>query len=281
MEQIADRQIYVQRMAATLADKCWWVDHLPPEIDTVVDYGCAEGDLGLYLAQAYPGRFKYIGVDTNGDMIAAARQKVPGKFYTYIGEVNRGDIDRTIDPDRTILVLSSVIHEILSYLSTFERIDLWKDLRKLNCRYVAIRDMYGYYEDIKQLCGQNDGYYEKCVSAIEQSPYTDLWKDMISLHTVHSHTDPAAQLVEFLLKYRYKENWEREKKERYLWNWMESISGGFPDYDVVHDEQFGIPFIQQQVKKDLGLDFPINTHRKVLLERHKGKKKGESEYVSR
>ena len=49
MTEIHNFDIYLKRMAATLSDKCWWVDRLPPDIDTVVDYGCAQGDLAAYL----------------------------------------------------------------------------------------------------------------------------------------------------------------------------------------------------------------------------------------
>ena len=49
MAAIDNMHIYMERMAATLTDKCWWVERMPPEIETVVDFGCAQGDLAIYV----------------------------------------------------------------------------------------------------------------------------------------------------------------------------------------------------------------------------------------
>ena len=106
-----DRQIYLQRMKTTIEDKCWWLEYISPEIDTIVDFGCAAGDLGVYLNTIYPNRFKYIGIDNDEDMLNLARKTNGFAFYKSIYELPNEYTSNAI------LILNSVMHEIYSYLS--------------------------------------------------------------------------------------------------------------------------------------------------------------------
>ena len=167
MDAISNMDIYLRRMAATLSDKCWWAGVIPPEIDTVVDYGCAQGDLALFLEKIHPGRFKYIGIDNSPEM--------------------------------------------------------WK-----------------------AYCARLDA---------------------ASLQRGECWGDAALRICEFLLKYKYTDNWDREMRETYFWNWLRRIEryrkGG--DYDIAFDQRFHIPFIRNQINSDFGIDLPVETHRKVLM----------------
>ena len=42
---ILNKDVYLKRMRVGMYDKCWWVDKLYPEVDTVIDFGCADGSL--------------------------------------------------------------------------------------------------------------------------------------------------------------------------------------------------------------------------------------------
>ena len=46
MEKIRNYKTYTDGMAKTFADKAWFVEKLPPHIDTLIDFGCADGACG-------------------------------------------------------------------------------------------------------------------------------------------------------------------------------------------------------------------------------------------
>ena len=70
------------------------------------------------------------------------------------------------------------------------------------------------------------------------------------------------------MKYTYQENWDRECREQYLWNWdffVQSAIGNTMCIEV--DQPFRIVPQIRQIEKDFGIEFPenLNTHRKMLL----------------
>lgn len=76
-------------------------------------------------------------------------------------------------------------------------------------------------------------------------------------------------LTHFLLKNRYIDNWQREVCEDYF-----SIPAAFwikqlPNYAVEYKSVFCVPFIRKQIKKDLGIDWLVNTHIKLILKRER------------
>ena len=267
MTDISNFGIYLKRMAATLKDKCWWVDRLPPNIDTVVDYGCAQGDLAAYLERNHPGRFRYIGIDNSPAMLALVEQHrdrlfgaMPVAFYPTIS----GIADRC-DVGRAVLVLNSVLHEVFSYLSAPEQAALLDGLYGSGFRFIAIRDMF--MPRLDPLPFDVDA----ALRAIKKSPFAELWEDYSACLDA-ADRDPCwsstpLRVSEFLLKYTYTDNWSREKLETYFWDWLQLTDearrkGG---YEVIADIPFHIPFLRQQIRADFGINLPIDTHRKVLL----------------
>ena len=269
MDGISNIDIYLKRMAATLADKCWWVDQLPADIDTVVDYGCAQGDLAIYLEQHFPGRFSYIGIDNAPAMLALARQNLErfhsaskASFYPTVS-----DIAHQCDTARAVLVLNSVTHEVFSYLSAAEQTALLNELFGAGFRYVAIRDMH-----MPQL--DNAPFdAEGARDILERGSCAAMWREY-NAYLDGAHRDAcwdslSLRIAEFLLKYKYTDNWDREKKETYYWNWLLKTEAFWQRVGsrVVYDLKFHIPFLRHQIFTDFGIDFPVDTHRKILLER--------------
>lgn len=268
MDEISNIDIYLRRMAATLADKCWWVDHLPPEVDTVVDYGCAQGDLALYLERHHPGRFRYIGIDNAPAMLALAEQNLARLLSPSRAAFARSiaGIADQCDTSRAVLVLNSVMHEVFSYLSASERAGLFAEMFSAGFRYIAIRDMH--MPRLENAPFDVNG----ALAAIERSACAPMWREY------NAHLDGARsgrwdsvalRVAEFLLKYNYTDNWDREMKETYYWDWLRMTENFWQGagYAVAFDLKFHIPFLRNQIRADFGVDFPVDTHRKVLLER--------------
>ena len=72
-EDITNLVTYINSMSVTLYDKCWWIDKVPESINTVVDFGCAGGDLAFMIERIMPNRFLYVGVDNSPVMLDMAR----------------------------------------------------------------------------------------------------------------------------------------------------------------------------------------------------------------
>lgn len=269
MPEIDNISVYQKRMAAAMADKCWWVEHLRPEVDTVVDFGCAQGDLALYIEQRWPGRFTYIGVDESPRMLELARENMACRAGMERTSFCRTVVEaaRQCDPLRAVLVVNSVLHEVFSYMRVEERHKLLSDMFSLTFHYVAIRDMY-----MPRLV---DGHFDAAaaISAVEASRWAPMWREYNAWLDGPGHRrdftwqTPSMRVTEFLLKYRYADNWAREMRETYLWKWQLAVEPYWwaESYAAIYDEHFSIAFLRQQIKRDFGIDFPVDTHRKILL----------------
>lgn len=269
MDNIQDINSYVRSMSTTLIDKCWWLDKIPDTIDTIVDYGCAQGDLAIYVDSVYPGRFKYIGIDNSPEMLALASHNHHlhfGKDSEFYSEIS--GISNKCDTSKAILVLNSVMHEIFSYLTDGECNALFAEMFGAGFYGIAIRDMY------MPSIQAGDLDLPKCFDAIKSSPYEGMWYE----YNVYVSKNPQRKslwfekeeiiLSEFLMKYRYVGNWKREMKETYFWNWVSHIRQAFENgYAITYDERFSIPFIRERIMSDFGIEFNIDTHRRVLLTR--------------
>lgn len=269
MDNIQDIDAYVKSMSTTLFDKCWWIDKIPQDIDTVVDYGCAQGDLALLIDRLCPGRFKYIGIDNSQEMLALAAHNHKLHFAKNDSEFCSGvsGIAQRCDTSKTILVLNSVTHEIFSYLTKGERRALFAEMFGAGFSYIAIRDMH--MPDFEQ----DALNVEKAFTAIMYSPYAGMWKEFNDYLNDNPRNggwwDSAAlRMAEFFMKYRYAGNWQREMRETYFWNWMPQILNeceACAPYNYAYEETFYIPFIRDKILADFGIDFQVKTHKKVLL----------------
>jgi len=279
MDDIHNIDTYIKGMSTTLRDKMWWLDLIPDEIDTVIDYGCAQGDLAMLL----PDKYRYIGIDNSPEMLQLARHNHVlhlgrhSEFYPSLIEANG-----KYEPTTTVLVLNSVMHEIFSYLSPAEIHALFEEMFGSGIRCVAIRDMHLPDEESLEKIGTRSNK-----ARIEQSHrYSYLWTEYMNYMMYGRYSEGYRQedngriafermplyITEFLMKYRYVENWRREMRENYFWPWLQMISQyirsdgnehGF--YAVAHESEFRIPFIVDKIKEDFDIDFDLNTHRKVLL----------------
>lgn len=267
MDSIKGVLSYINSMSTTLYDKCWWIDKLPSGIDTVVDFGCAQGDLAVFINRIYPNKFKYIGVDNSPEMLSLALHNHKLHFPNINSEFldSISDVSSHCEPASTVLVLNSVMHEVFSYLSDTERDALFGGLFGLGFRCIAIRDMY-----------MNRGV--RCsygiFNAVQCSKYGEQWKEFrdICLKRGGDFENPHISMSEFLLKYRYIDNWQREKAETYLWQWDNLLTrqGLLHRYENRFEHNFLIPYIKDRIRSDFGFEWNYCTHKKLLLQTKEG-----------
>jgi hypothetical protein len=267
-----DISLYNERMGRTLADKTFFVERVPAEVTVFADFGCADGrllrDIHLQRREWPQGwGHHYIGFDHNAGMIELAKRTRSIGNFEYTADFNMfaARIERHHRKGlKSCLVLSSVVHEVLSQ-QPGEFIPFWHQLKRLGCEYIAIRDMA---VDV-------DAYHRKVSEeefrAVSTGPASENMAHwLLTGADVPGQFAHRAEFLEALLKCDYRDNWENEWVERYFpltadqWVNFTTIGSG---YKLRHFEHSGIPYLQQKWKDRYGIYVPDSTHVKLLLHR--------------
>lgn len=251
-QNIQDLSGYLYKMQKSMIDKMFFIDKIFEPIDYIMDFGCANGEL-IKMLLYYFDEYKYIGYDISDSMIREARRNVPGAvFYTKWDDIS--------EPfDKSLLNISSVIHEIYSYSNESDILLFWKRVFESGFKYVTIRDMMisentqrPADEKDMQLIRKNEMYKDHL------KDYEDIWGEI--------RTD--RDMIHYLLKYSYSQNWKREVREDYLGLTLEKFISLVPaDYRITYREHYTLPYVSWQIKKDFGIDLQSPTHIKVILEK--------------
>lgn len=251
MEDINSLDIYTNEMRKSMQDKLFFMDFLC-DIDNLVDFGCADGTL-LDFVYNMNNQINLYGIDMNMEMIERARKKVPTAEFMC---GTHPYIDVTFDYAKSALNLSSVLHELYSYESKSEIENFWKYIKYSGYKYIFIRDMISNLKDEK--ASKHD---IRCIARSHK------YKDKLA-EFINTWGDITIQknLIHFLLKYRYDINWTREVKENYIPLSSIDIKRliGY-DYDVVYINEYTLPFIKEQVRKDFNINLTDVTHIKMIL----------------
>ena len=248
---IADLNKYNTDMEKSMKDKTFFLDHIRvADIDAIVDFGCANGA----LLDVMPEEWTKYGIDNNPDMQKICKEK---SYPVY------DSLDQIKDlKARTLLNMSSVIHEVYSYLSPEEIAHFWDKVFDGSYEYITIRDMMlsentvrpadAIAADIFYTNGKfNNEYANSFFKEWDINPYLEI---------------DQADLLHYLLKYKYTDNWARENAECYIPISIEQLKALIPDtYEIVYEEEYVLPFLKEQVKKDFDYEIKDNTHIKLLL----------------
>ena len=236
-------------MAKSIQDKLFWLNIIK-DFDSVVDYGCADGSLLKMLHNSIPDVLK-IGYDIDSNMIDAAQKNFPEAIFTT-------RMLKIAPTDHTVLNCSSVIHEVYSYAKSSDCIeDFWSIVFCSNYKYISIRD----------LCISKEIPYwtnrENLLKVMQKSDRTQI-EDFVKFH---GSLNLTKNYIHYLLKYRYKNNWQREVRENYLPITLEELLEKIPNtYKIKYLNHYTLPFTQEQIYKDFGVSLGHNTHVKLLLE---------------
>jgi hypothetical protein len=259
---MSNLQSYIEGMNFTMKDKLFFIDLI--NFDTIVDFGCADGTFLEELSKTNPG-VKLIGYDLDDTMLQKASSKLgkKAKFTNNWDEVIR----LTTGSKSTVLNLSSVIHEVYSYSRPNIISKFWSEqVFGGDFKYITIRDMIpsleidrqeinDFKDDVKKVRSKSDKYY---LNSFEKK-----WGDI---------NDNYRTFVHYLMKYRFTDNWDREVNENYLPVSLETVKGKIPNnYKIILEENFLLPFLKTQVKKDFNVDLTHSTHTKMIIKNLKFK----------
>lgn len=249
---ISNLQVYQEGMKKSLLDKLFFLDKI--ESNSIVDFGCANGELIKFMNMLFP-EYTYIGYDISEEMINSAKTNIELTGNIYLTS-DWNEVKSLLKGSVTIL-LSSVIHEIYSYSNLIENNKFWNEIVFGGLfDYVVIRDMMpkrsinrkSEINDIKKVRQKADKYH------------------LLDFENNWGSIEENKNLIHFLFKYRYVENWSREVLENYFPLYTEKFLELIPDnYTIDYYEEFVLPFTKRKIESDFGIILKDTTHVKFII----------------
>lgn len=255
---ISNREIYNTRMARTVIDKIFFLAHI--DADVFVDFGCANGEV-LRAINNFVPESMCIGYDISLEMINEAKSLSPDNFIftNSLEYVTRIVDEQKIKGKKVCLVLSSVIHEIYSYSQPEEIYNFWQFVNETPFDYIAIRDMA--YSSLDNKFSQIE------LNHLREIASRDYDKEINDFIKQWGPLEEGVNSIHFLLKYQYRENWEREVKEKYLPLSYSRYFAKLRNYKCLYEHRYVLPYIKKCVLRDFGLELKIPTHCQLIFER--------------
>ena len=263
---------YNLEMSKGMEDKLFFLNKLPKSETgyCFVDFGCADGAMINALTSICDiEKDFFIGYDISETMINLARSNYHGpskakvRFYSDWHNIFPGILGQ---PQKTVLILSSVIHEVYSYGTDESIKEFWNQVTNSTFDYIVIRDMCPSntltndkeisHELHDKLIYNHGSEYDYQMETFEKK-FGSLWYERNMYH--------------FLLKYRWKVNWERECNENYFpINYQDILENmkhtpQHYKYDLNYFERFRVPFLDKCIKEDIGIELDQYTHIKAIF----------------
>ena len=247
--EIKDLKIYTDGMFNSLKDKLFFLDQLKNRYYTFFDFGCGDGRLLSTILKLRP-ECNVLGYDSSEEM---RKMAINNNIPTYDNfDRFKNSLSWRVN---SVLILSSVIHEIYSYNTDENKtIDqFWGLIKSQNAETIVVRDMMvsKSTERPSNIILPKQGEYIPSFKSI--------WGDITT----------QKQLIHFLLKYRYTVNWEREVRENYLPIYIEDFLKEMDEsgYRLDYFCKYQLPFLSDCWKKDFNIVIPDTTHVKCIFTR--------------
>jgi len=257
METIKDLDVYLQRMEVGMLDKLFFLQEIDMnDVDIIVDFGCADGTLLTHIKDLYTDKI-CVGYDIDREML----NRIHNPYILKISELKvLADFLDGYEDMNALVVFSSVLHELNSYLTKEERDHIWHTIcGNSTVKYIAIRDMR-----LSGPCDAEDAKnaYEAAMAA-RPIPFADY------LYHRNGYDMPDEEIFEFFLKYKYIENWKRERDEHYFYGVNTFIMPN--TFKPIYYDRFYIEPQMAAIEKDFGIDLRyMNTHYKAVYKRLRG-----------
>lgn len=248
-----DTQGYLTLMRKGLKDKTWWLEYLNPQVTTIIDFGCASGDLFRYINHLFPKRFRYVGIDNNIEFLSQCPHIPLQTWYFHSLQEVWG-----IEWGKAILIFNSVCHEIYSYDGVSTLYNIFDYAQQMGVRQIAIRDMY-----LKTESTITSPEWQRLDKAF-QMKYPKQYVENQELNR---------DVCELAMKYTYLTNWDRELTEKYFHPLVKDITSVMQSvYRIDKIKYFSIPQQIQRIERDCGEKWLPNTttHVKILINRQEG-----------
>lgn len=261
MPEIEDYSVYNDRMRRSMWDKAFFMDKVPGT-ELIVDYGCADGSLIRFLHSLFPS-MHFIGFDIDPAMIAAAnREKAENMwFFSDPEEMLQKIRSLNIERRRIAVNFSSVLHEIFHY--DCDRSMIPRLIEQISPRYLVVRDMMYHSQQEDAVIPQAAQEQIRRVLPKEQlQDFENRWGSI----------GVRRNLAHLILKYKYRENWERECAENYFSYTLDDLAGLLDPggiYSPILMSRYILPWCRYDAENNLGIDMgdEFTTHFSLILSR--------------
>ena len=208
----------------------------------------------------------YIGYDISEIMIDLAKTKFPyNDGYHVLFTTKWEEVSEKVSTYynmESVLILSSVIHEVYSYSkSTSDKVKFWGRTLDTGFKYICVRDMMCSNDIDREDTNLFDKLKERIHFATPEygrlKQFEERWGSVINVKN----------LVHYLLKYRWVINWERELEENYFSGNIDEFLLLFNEqYNLNYLERFRVPFLDKCWKEDFDIEIEDKTHIKAIFE---------------
>lgn len=254
---------YTDNLKKGMADKLFFLDHLPEEDYLFLDFGCADGSLIEALdkeSRKHGRKHWFVGYDISEEMITLAKRKKKSRtLFTTSWEESVDYLKKQAQRHsfKTVLILSSVIHEVYSYNADIEA--FWERVTMSGFDYVIVRDMMP-STTIDRVTDNvlYETFFKHQKKVLKPNQLVDFEQRWGSLKN-------NKNFIHFLLKYRWTINWEREVNENYFPIYIEELTKRIKPYQTLYLESFRVKFLDECIQKDFRLQLTDNTHVKAVF----------------
>jgi len=226
---------YLKGMEKGNDEKLFFTSILQPkDFNRIIDFGCGRGDILKACSRAC---CELVGIDHDPIMLQYAKENVPNAvFYSSL---TRGMIT-----NRTLIIFSSVLHEVEDY---------WTELKAIiqgTGATVVVRDM--------RFSGAEELLDKSIMSQVVRNSHPHMLGDFINRWGFKTDKD----LYHWLLKYSYVDNWKLENKENYFsFNYKNLFELG----EVIYERNYTLEFKKQKVLEDFGIELTKPTHTQLII----------------
>ena len=238
MNELRNYNAYLNGMARGNQEKLFFLDKLNlQDFRMIIDFGCGGGDVLAAIKPLVNKTTVLVGVDSDSYMRDLTKSKVPSCFVydsLYPGYVGPS----------TLVIFNSVLHEVEDY---------WFTLRKMlegSGATVVVRDM--------RYLGPNEPVSKDHLAKLVTGAHTKTLGEFIATYGIATEKD----LVHYLLKYAYVDNWKLELEEDYFsFDYDSLLSLG----DLIYVHNYTLGFKKQRVLEDFGIELKCGTHTQLIL----------------
>ena len=259
MPEIENYSVYNDRMRRSMWDKAFFMDKVPGT-ELIVDYGCADGSLIRFLHSLFP-TMCFIGFDIDPAMIEAANRERSENtwFFSDAEEMLHKIRSLGIERRRIAINFSSVLHEIFHY--DCDRSLITRLIDEIAPRYLVIRDMMYHSADDNA----------PVPSAVQEQIRSVLPKWQVQQFEAQwGSIGVRRNLAHLILKYKYRENWDRECAENYFSYTMDDLTALVDPHNAYAPLLFSrylLPWCRYDAENNLGIDMgdEFTTHFSLIL----------------
>lgn len=242
MNGLLNYNTYLSGMAQGNEEKLFFLQQIDLQtFDRIIDFGCGRGDI-LKACGFVNKHAELIGIDSDDYMRRLAEDNLIllGGNIRVVEALTRDMLD-----EKTLIIFSGVLHEVEEYWFTLREL-----LKGTGCT-IAIRDMR-YSQPYSQAVAPND------LAALVAHSNPELLATFIRKYGM----DTEKELVHYLLKYTYVDNWALELAEDYF-------SFAFDDLfslgEIFYERNYILPYKLHSVAQDFNIRLPTPTHTQIIL----------------